>query len=89
MGLSKIREKIDELDDAITALLLKRMALAAEVAAYKQAHSLPVLQSGREAQVLEKRAAAAGDQAPFVTPVFEEIMKQSRLYQQQRLGGKS
>ena len=52
--LDEARRTIDEVDRQMAALFEERMAAAGRVAAYKEAHGLPVLDAGREAQVVEK-----------------------------------
>ena len=60
--LEEARRTIDEVDRQMAALFEARMAAVGQVAAYKEAHGLPVLDAGREAQVVEKRR---GEQADF------------------------
>ena len=60
MDLTQCREKIDELDRQLVALFAERMETAAQVAAYKKEHGLPVLDAARERQKLR----AAGELAP-------------------------
>ena len=48
MELKDYREKMDAIDAQLLALFLQRMETAAEIAAYKKSHGLPVLDSGRE-----------------------------------------
>lgn len=64
MELADIRAEIDRLDDELVALLCRRMDCSLQVAAYKAAHHLPVLNEEREKQVLDgvRRAAARYDQ---------------------------
>ena len=61
MELSEIRTKIDQVDDQLLKLFLERMALADEVAAYKNAHNQPILNKERERAVLAKVTEQAGD----------------------------
>ena len=68
--LTQLRRELDQLDRELASLALRRMAVAEEVAAYKQAHSLPILDAAREAEVLRSRAALGGN------PVEEEELKQ-------------
>ena len=59
MDLTQCREKIDELDRQLVALFAERMETAAQVAAYKKEHGLPVLDAAREdmaKQIAEKEA---------------------------------
>ena len=48
MNLDEIRHVIDALDKEITALLVKRMEVTRDVAAYKKANDLPVYHPERE-----------------------------------------
>ncbi|MBF0775928.1 chorismate mutase [Streptococcus azizii] len=85
--LSKQREKIDQIDREIVRLFEERMQTALEVVAIKKAEGLPVLDSGREAQVLEKVSSYLNDLAlrePLIE-LYTEIMRLSRAYQQKQL----
>ena len=81
--LSALRGKIDEIDEKLAALFEARMQVAAEVARYKQEHDLPVLQSGREAEVLEKNTARMENAAlkPYAADFYRNLMAVSRAYQ--------
>lgn len=48
MDLTQIRDRIDQLDRQIAALLTERMEITNEVAAYKIEHNLPVYHPDRE-----------------------------------------
>ena len=61
MELSDIRVKIDANDDQLLKLFLERMALADEVAAYKNANKQPILNKERERAVLAKVTEKAGE----------------------------
>ena len=60
MELADIRAEIDRLDDELVALLCRRMDCSLQVAAYKAAHHLPVLNEEREKQVLDVRRQGVG-----------------------------
>lgn len=51
--LRQLREEIDKIDAQLIPLFEKRMNVAIQVAEYKRANNTPVLQSGRENQVIE------------------------------------
>ena len=53
--LEALRREIDELDQILTGALEKRMDAVKQVAAYKEARSLPVLDREREQKVLRLR----------------------------------
>lgn len=86
--LCRARSRIDAIDAQMAALFEERMAAVAAVAAYKNEHGLPVLDSGREAQVVEKNLALLKDQslAPFYADYIRHQMALSRQYQAQVLG---
>ena len=52
--LDALRRRIDEIDAQLVALFEQRMAVTQKVGEYKQANGIPVLDVGRERQVLEK-----------------------------------
>lgn len=60
MELSEIREKIDAVDEQLLDLFLQRMDLSDEVAAYKNAHHLPILNKERERAILAKVTEKSG-----------------------------
>ena len=81
MEIKDLREKIDTLDREIVKLLVERMGVSAEVAAYKIANGIPVLDKTREAALLEKIASLSGDMSDYTHEIYLEILKQSRAYQ--------
>ena len=82
--LQALRAELDQLDREIVALFERRMRVAREVAAYKLAHDLPVLDRAREAQVLSSREAMLADPAlaPAARQLFETLMALSRQEQE-------
>ena len=89
--LNAIREEIDRLDSRLAELLCRRMDCSLEVAAYKAAHGLPVLNGAREAAVLNRvreTAAQGGRNEGYpdaAALVFSTIMDASRALQHKRL----
>ncbi len=81
MEIKDLRNKIDSLDREIVKLLVERMGVSAEVAAYKIAIGMPVLDKTREAALLEKIASLSGDMSEYTHEIYLEILKQSRAYQ--------
>ena len=83
--LELLRRQIDGIDEQMVALFRRRMEVTAQVGEYKLARGLPVLDAAREAQVLERKAALAGEELrPDVSALYETVMAISRR-QQQRL----
>ena len=85
MDLQEIRRRIDALDAQLVQLLCDRMQLSAEVAAYKKAQGMAVLDRTRELEILQKREAQAGEFGAQVREIYEKIFEMSRAYQQQLL----
>lgn len=85
--LEDIRRELDAVDRDMVRLFEQRMGLAGQVAAYKLAHGLPVLDRSREEQVLASRTAMLKDPqlAESVRALYEEIMRLSRQEQQRIL----
>lgn len=86
--LADIRAEIDKLDEQLGELLCRRMDCSLQVAAYKTAHGLPVLNADREREVLDgvRAQAAAHDPqgagyAGAAAVVFSTTMDVSRALQ--------
>ena len=81
MDLSEIRVKIDAVDDQLLQLFLERMALAEEVAAYKNEHHLPILNKQREREVLAKVTEKAGDKERYAYHLYSTLFELARSRQ--------
>ena len=81
MELSEIRNKIDAVDDQLLELFLERMALSDQVAAYKKEHNLPVLNKGREREILAKVTRKAGDNERYAYHLFSTLFELARSRQ--------
>ncbi|MGL4993008.1 MAG: chorismate mutase [Bacteroidales bacterium] len=79
-SLSDLRRQIDELDNQLLETLGKRMKVAREIGTYKRDHNLPVLQSGRYDEIINKRCAQGASldmDYEFVKVVMEAIHEES------------
>ena len=85
--LNSLRKEIDGIDRQIVALFEQRMAVTQQVGRYKLANNIPVLDRGREEQVLAGKVALLEDKSlsEDVTDLFEAIMAISRRQQQKLL----
>ena len=85
--IAALRRRLDEIDQEIVSLLEQRMEVSRQVAAYKRMHGLPVLDAGREEQVLASRTQMLKEKtlSPAIRDLFMEIMRLSRLEQQKFL----
>ena len=78
-----LRGQIDIIDRQLVSLFQQRMEVAKDVAAYKIANGVPVLDPERERQVLEAKAAMVADPQlkTDVAKLYETIMSMSRACQ--------
>ncbi len=86
--LSQIRERINELDNQIIDLWKERMEVCLSVAQYKKENNLPILDSKREAELLNRIGSLAGDDLEVYSRVlYDTIMTASRAYQHKYICG--
>ena len=86
MDLTQLRTEIDEIDDQLVALFLRRMQACALVADYKKAHNLPILMPSREQKKLRSVAEKAGPElAEDMQKLYTLIMELSRNYQSRHI----
>lgn len=85
------RQKIDAIDTQIIALLEERMTAVSDVVRIKKEEQIAILDSGREASLLEnvRKRVVNEKYADTIVATFEDIMRQSRHYQNQQLEGKN
>ncbi|MEG1904185.1 MAG: bifunctional 3-deoxy-7-phosphoheptulonate synthase/chorismate mutase type II [Bacteroidales bacterium] len=79
-NLNSLRHQIDELDDQLLELLAKRMRVSCEIAQFKKANNMPVLQTGRYDQILTKRIKQGlelGMSEDFMKIILEAIHEES------------
>ena len=82
--LTDLRRTINQLDDQILDLIDRRMTLAGDIIAAKQGRA--AFRPGREAQVMERLAAAAPDlPRQLVTNVWRQLMTASTVLQDDRI----
>ncbi|MDR3181578.1 MAG: bifunctional 3-deoxy-7-phosphoheptulonate synthase/chorismate mutase type II [Planctomycetaceae bacterium] len=78
--LSELRCRIDLIDEALLELLAKRMNISGEIGRYKRSRNMPVLQSSRYSEIIERRAALGKSMnldGDFVRSILEEIHEES------------
>ncbi len=90
MELNEMRKTIDDIDAGITNLLIKRLNVAKDVAAYKKERGLPVFDPQREREKLGEIAKQAGDEyAGACDTLFSLIFDLSRSVQHRIVAGQS
>lgn len=87
--LEMCRKQIDDIDEQMIKLLEQRMNVAREVAEYKRENNLPVLQPGREKQVIDLAVSRLEnkDFAVAASRFMENVMELSRASQHGILNG--
>ena len=87
--LKDLRKEITEIDNKMADLFVSRMKLVHQIAEYKMENGLPVLDPGREAEVLENGAARVEDSAlrSYYLSFLKEVMAVSRRYQTSMMEG--
>lgn len=82
MALEELRNKINEIDDQMVELFIKRMKTAAEIAGAKAESNLPVLDMKRENAVLERIQEQAGEEFElYASNLYQTLFSVSRSYQ--------
>lgn len=84
MELNALRSQINEVDDALIKLFLKRMELSGKVAVYKHEKKLPIYVPEREQEILDAVSEKTGtDMSPYLRELYATIFELSRRYQMQ------
>ena len=85
MEIQDIRNQIDQVDDELVRLFVKRMGLSAQVADYKKTHNMPIYVPSREREILVEVAKKAGpDMANYTRVLYSLMFELSRSYQSKR-----
>ena len=79
MELQELREKIDRVDDELIRLYGERMELTRQVGRWKRENGIPVLDTERERNLLNRVGEKAGEENENgVRALFGFLMAQSR-----------
>ena len=82
MNLDTLRQKIDQVDDALLTLFQERMDIVQEITIQKEAENLPILDRRREGAKLQAIGAKARpDLAPYAHILFDTLFELSRSLQ--------
>lgn len=86
MTLEEIRKEIDQIDEALLPLFLKRMECAKAVAVIKKETGQPVLNAEREQAILNRIGSKAGEFGGEARMLYANMMDMSRSLQHSLLG---
>ncbi|MCD7872277.1 MAG: prephenate dehydratase [Clostridiales bacterium] len=87
MDLLDLRKEIDDIDEKLIPLLLKRMSISEKVAEYKVKRGIPVLNEQREKEILDEVHKKCGKNGDTIATVFAATMDASRALQHKITGG--
>lgn len=89
-SLEEIRSEIDLLDKELAELFEKRFHLVKEVIDYKIENRLPILDEGREKEIIEKNTNYIEDLdlQKYFRKVYSYMIETSRDYQEEILNDK-
>ena len=85
--LAEVRKEIDEIDRKLLPLFLKRIQCSEKVAALKREAGAPVLNAGREQEILAGVREKGGDYGAEAEALYRSIMSISRMRQHKLLSG--
>lgn len=77
LDLSECRERIDTIDTQIMSLLMDRQAVSADVAAYKAAHNMPVLDRSRERVKIQRAVDSVPPELGSYAAVLQTILMEA------------
>ena len=84
MDISKLRKKLDGIDDEIVDLLLRRLKTVSEIAEYKKTSGVPIEDPAREQNILSRLTKGLDERtARFVEAVYKATFSASKAYQSQ------
>lgn len=87
--LEKARKIISEIDEQMAKLFEKRMEAASKVAEYKKEHALPILDSSREKELINKNSAYIENEVikEYYINFLKDTMDISKKYQSRIVNG--
>lgn len=87
MTLEEIRQEIDQVDDALVALLEQRMNLVGQVVALKKSTGKAVTDPKREERIFARIASKIEnkDYQETILATFADILKHSRAFQEKQI----
>ena len=88
MELNELRSQINQIDDEMLELFLRRMDISEAIAVYKKEHGLPITNREREREILAEMMAKGGDDNElYVYRLFSTLMDLSKARQGELMTG--
>jgi len=90
MEIKNLRENINSIDDSLIKLLSERMEISKNIAQYKKDNALPVYDSAREQEILNRICdLSPGELEGYMRVTFNTLFQVSRSYQLKNILPKS
>ncbi len=85
MEINELRQQIDQIDEQLVDLFVKRMGISADIAQYKKKNNMPIFVPAREREKLQNVADQAGpDMENYTRVLYSMIFELSRSYQSKK-----
>ncbi|MBQ1207032.1 MAG: chorismate mutase [Lachnospiraceae bacterium] len=90
MDIQELRLELNQIDKELSALFARRMSISGQVAEYKRAHNMPVLDRSREREVIARAVEGKPEEyAGYIRLLYNNILDLSRAYQHVQLAPRS
>lgn len=89
-ALEKLRQQINQYDEELLQILSKRMRIAEQIAEYKRANNITILQPGRWQEILDRTIAQSeklGLSETFIAQYMDVVHMESIAHQKRVLDG--
>lgn len=80
--LNEARLLLNDIDDKMKALFIERMSIIKEIAEYKKNNNLPIYDSNREKEMIERLSKDTGEVKDNYIEFLSSILKESKKYQE-------
>lgn len=87
--LTEYRTEIDQIDSGITDLFARRWEVVRKIAGYKTERGIPILDHGREREILERNSVriTAPDARAYYVPFMQNVLDLSKQFQHMLMEG--
>ena len=85
--IDELRKQIEEIDESMINLFVKRMKISSKIAEYKKVNGMQILDKDREKILIEKNLAILNDKEleNYYREFFEAMLKASKDYQKNKM----
>lgn len=80
--LNEARIQLNNIDDEMKSLFIKRMNIVKEIAIYKKNNNLPIFDEKREKEMIERLSKDTNELKEYYIELLNTILKESKKYQE-------